>query len=64
MQSKYELSDICILHTDPQLDTVMITLLSTTAAQKYFSDGSSFLVLDFPPTRAGFSLGQGSQGIC
>ena len=27
-------------------------------------DGSLFFTLEFPPLRAGFSLGQGSQGIC
>ena len=72
MQSKYELTDeltdICILSTDPQLITDVITLLCTTAAPpKKISvsppDGSSILTLEFPPTRAGFPL-QGSQGIC
>ena len=36
MQSKYELTDICILYTDPQLITDMITLLCTTGTQKCF----------------------------
>ena len=67
MHSKYELTDICILFTDPQMITDVITLLRTTAAQKKVSvlppDGSSILTLEFPPTRAGFPL-QGSQGIC
>ena len=34
--TKYELTDICILYTDPQLITVVITLLWTTTAQKKF----------------------------
>ena len=34
MQSKYELTDICILYTDPQLITDVITLLRTTATKK------------------------------
>ena len=36
MQSKYELIDICILYTDPQLITDIITLLCTTGTQKSF----------------------------
>ena len=66
MQSKYELTDICILYTDPQLITDMITLVRITAAPKKVSlspsDGSSFLTLEFSPTRAGFPLHE-SQGI-
>ena len=34
--AKYELTDICILYTDPQLITVVITLLRTTTAKKFF----------------------------
>ena len=34
--AKYELTDICILYTDPQLITVVITLLRTTTAKKNF----------------------------
>ena len=34
MQSKYELTDICILYTDPQLITDVIILLRITTAQK------------------------------
>ena len=34
--AKYELTDICILYTDPQLITVVITLLRTTTAKKTF----------------------------
>ena len=36
IQSKYELTDICILYTDPQLITLVTTLPRTTAAQKCF----------------------------
>ena len=36
MQSKYKLTDICILYTDPQLITDMITLLCTTSPPKIF----------------------------
>ena len=35
-QSKYELTDICILYTDPELMTDVITLIRTTNAQKKF----------------------------
>ena len=34
--AKYELTDICILYTDPQLITVVITLLRTTTAKNNF----------------------------
>ena len=36
MQSKYELTDACILYADPQLITDVITLLRTTATQTFF----------------------------
>ena len=64
MQSKYELTDLCI-YTDPRLTTDVITLLHTTATPKISVlplDGSLFVTLEFPATRAGFPL-QRSQEI-
>ena len=67
VQSKYEFTDICIytLYWSPA-DHRHDHTSSYYGHPKKFSvlppDGSSFLTLEFPPTKAGFPL-QGRKGI-
>ena len=66
MRSKYELTDMYTLYRSPAGHRHDHTSSYYWHPKKFSvlpTDGSLFLILEFPPTNAGFLL-QESQGIC